>query len=207
MKYNIIYKYTYVYVCINIEYKIYSEDLRSQMIKGLKEKIKTYKQYVKIPEYNLFDIWFNYGYKKSIKQMFKEQFEFIYKAKSNTIKWVETEHKTKVVKIRIVNSRIDYQKIVRSFLDARNLKYWDKTTNKTSNKGLKAFHYREYYDYDGNTKKEWVFGGIKIEDLKEFCMNNNYQTVDKNGKRKDNKIITKEYKNHLYGILANWVLE
>jgi len=211
----------------DIEYKVYAEDLRRQMMEGLEERIKKEKEALQgihkgynIPEYSLCMKWFDYRYQKKTsdgrctapEKSIKCDFESIINSNYtnddtflDTAKWVYEKYNLKVVKIRTVDSRVDYQKIVRSRLDARNIKYWDKETKKTSNKGLKAFHYREYYNYDGKERGGWEFGGIKIEVLKEFCMNNNYETLDKNGKRKDKKTITKEYKNYLYGDLANWV--
>jgi len=208
-----------------IEYKVYTEDLRSQMVEGIQKRLKIETQHKKqrivdynysilIPKYDLFQKWFNYQHhnytkegrhintEKSENYLFGETFLFIYGGKSNTIKWVEEQRKTRVVRIRVVDSNIDYQATVQSFYNARNLKYWDKTTGKTNNKGLKATHYRTYH-YDTDRPCGWKFGGITADDMKEFCRTNGYKT----GTVKDVKTFTKLYKTHTYGDMANWILK
>jgi hypothetical protein len=68
---------------------------------------------------------------------------------------------------------------VTSYYDATNLKYWDKTTGKTSNKGLKAETSYTYTDGYGNSSG-WTFGGIKAGDLCEVMKKNN---IDSKGMR------------------------
>ena len=96
----------------------------------------------------------------------------------------------KNAKFRKLYCTVDYTKSIVSSLNIINLKFWDKDTKTTSNKGLKAEYYRKMYDDD---KNKWTFGGIKIEDIKIMCKNNGLK-LDKQQ--------TKTYK---YGDYAYWL--
>lgn len=117
---------------------------------------------------------------------------------------MEKQLKIKIVKIRVPIEHVKYNESPEGFYYATNLKYWNKITKITSNKGLKAIHYRTYLDNKENKKKSsrggWTFGGITIDSLKSFCKINGYKL------NTDKKKQEREYKKYLYGDMAEWVL-
>lgn len=212
----------------DLEYKVLTNEFITKMITGLQKRLeqekqeiqhllnadKSIKKYPNNTEYDLFRRWFGYRHYINgeikyhpIQNDYKEYIDFAFSAKTNKTNDIQIEKKQKVVVIKIKKSTIFYNKNVRHFLHPTNLKYWDKTTKKTSNRGLKADHYRNYYSYDGKERTNgWSFGGIKIDDIKDFCRNNGYKTFDKNGLIKDEKTLNKEYKKYTYGDMADWIL-
>jgi hypothetical protein len=96
------------------------------------------------------------------------------------------------IKYRRVYKCMDYQKSQKYYYDATNLKYWNSTTKKTSNKNLKAIDIYTYKVGKDKRKTGWHFGGIKSVDIQHFCIKNGLD-----------KIIAKTY---LYGDFGNWIL-
>ena len=94
-----------------------------------------------------------------------------------------------VIPVRKAYKKLDYKGEMRKLWSPLNLKYWDKNTMKTSNKGLKA---DTTWSYVSDNKCGWTFGGIKAYDLEWFCL--------KNGFKKE------KGKKYQYGDYANWFL-
>jgi hypothetical protein len=207
-----------------LEYKILTEELRRTMLKGLQLELNYQKekrinkeiQYQTIPTYQLFIKWFNYSYHirnvglypelkyQSLNQDFTDRNNsYIGDLDYYSKEEMEKELKIKLVKIRVPVEHVNYRESPSGFYYATNLKYWCQSTKKTSNKGLKAIHYRTYLDNkksgSGN-RGGWTFGGITIDSLKSFCRINGYKL------KKDKRTEEREYKKHLYGDMANWVL-
>lgn len=133
----------------------------------------------------------------------------IYHPHSYDIKtWCDDDNKYKyekvivkpedMIKVRCLYKTMNYQ-LTRTYqYNATNIKYYDATTGKTTNKGLKAIH---FYTYENNEKKDvekadrggWVFGGLKVEDMKDFVKKNGFNF--------------EKGKKYTYGDYANWVLK
>jgi hypothetical protein len=97
-------------------------------------------------------------------------------------KKIRQEFKDAGIKIwsrKVEMGRLSLNGRVTSYYDVTNLKGWDKTTGKTSNKGLKADTSYTYTDGYGNSSG-WTFGGIKAGDLCEVMKKNN---IDSKGMR------------------------
>jgi len=204
-------------VFTDIEYKVYTEDLRKSLIEGLQLEIENEKIRIQRilgnmidinnnnPKYNLCNSWFNYTHYHTDKKYtgiqycsalksFKDKYDCSYVNKTEK----------QYIKIRRPIEIVDYKESIFSYYNAINIKYWDKKTGKTNNKGLRATHYRDTYeDSDGKSRiNGWIFGGIKIDDIKDFCKLNGYKTSGK-----DKKTIEKEYKKHTYGDMACWIFK
>jgi hypothetical protein len=96
-----------------------------------------------------------------------------------------------IIRKRFLYKTLDYNLSNNSNHHPTNLKYWDKTTMKTSNRGLKATNAYTYENYDGNACG-WTFGGISSDDISKLCCDNGYKKVK--GVRPQ------------YGDYANWYL-
>jgi len=201
-------------VFTDIECKVYSEDLRRIFINGLHLEIENTKIRIQRhlgnmidinnnnPNYNLFNKWFNFSAYLNGKNS-SSALELFEKS-VNVNMFYSSKTEKQYIKIRRPIEIVDYQETIISKYNAKNLKYWDKKTGKTNNKGLRATHYRNTYeDSDGKSRTNgWIFEGIKIDNIKDFCKLNGYKTSGK-----DKKTIEKEYKKHTYGDMANWILK
>jgi len=110
--------------------------------------------------------------------------------KYNNINDIHSSIKDYLIKIRIKIGSMDLKKTQRHYYSPLNLKYWDKTTLKTSNKGLKAdttYSWSDEYSRGG-----WTFGGITSNDLEKCCVYNGF--------------IKEKKKKYQYGDYANWYL-
>jgi hypothetical protein len=103
-----------------------------------------------------------------------------------------------LIKIKFSIGSMDLTKTQRNYYNPLNLKYWDKTTFKTSNKGLKAD--TTYSWSDDYSRGGWKFGGITADDLELICLKNGFKVEKemRKGKEKDKK--------YQYGEFANWYL-
>jgi hypothetical protein len=95
-----------------------------------------------------------------------------------------------VIKIRVVEKTLDYAGLNRRYYDATNIKHFDPTTFKTSNKGLKADTTWTYTS--GDRTAGWTFGGIDAKDMERFAVKNGFK------KEKNEK--------YVYGDYAIWIL-
>jgi hypothetical protein len=150
----------------------YSENAINEIKKILKQK----------PKYS------NQTYQEIVFKKLNEKFNLTHKGSL----------KPYLIKIKLSIGSMDLTKTQRNYYNPLNLKYWDKTTFKTSNKGLKAdttYSWSDDYHRGG-----WKFGGITADDLELICLRNGFK-VDKEmrkGKEKDKK--------YQYGEFANWYL-
>jgi hypothetical protein len=95
------------------------------------------------------------------------------------------------VKIKKIVKKLDYSQSYQSYFSISNLKYWNKHTHKTSNKGLTAFNMWSY-ENENHRRAGWSFGGIKVGCLEDLCINNGFK------KEKGTK--------YQYGDYAEWYL-
>lgn len=95
-----------------------------------------------------------------------------------------------VIKIRVVEKTLNYAGLNRRYYDATNIKHFDPTTFKTSNKGLKADTTWTYTTNDRTAG--WTFGGIDAKDMERFAVKNGFK------KEKGEK--------YVYGDYAIWIL-
>lgn len=147
-------------------------------IKEIKDVLKSNKKYT------------NYYYKDVLNDK-------LYKEKYNP-KYVPPNVKPYLIKMRFETGKMDLTKTPRTYYNPKNLKYWDKTTLKTSNKGLKA---DTTYSWSGDgCRGGWTFGGITADDLESICILNGFKIEKemRKGKEKDKK--------YQYGDFANWYL-
>lgn len=151
-------------------------------IKEIKDILKTKKQYT------------NTYYREILNDK-------LYKDKYNP-KNVPDYIKPYLIKMRFETGKMDLTKTPRTYYNPKNLKYWDKTTMKTSNKGLKAdttYSWSDEYHRGG-----WTFGGITADDLERICVLNGFK-IEKEIKTKNGKEKEKD-KKYQYGDFANWFL-
>ena len=73
---------------------------------------------------------------------------------------------------KVVMGSLDLKASMKTKHDASNLKRWDVTTSKTSNRGLTANTSYIYSD-DYKNYHSWTFGGIKSGDLEIIMKKNN----------------------------------
>lgn len=120
------------------------------------------------------------------------------KDKSNMISYLNdyydkyNEELGYVIRKKYIHKTLDYKGYVSGYYNPRNLKYWDKTSMITSNKGLKAISIWTYADKNYKCRGNWRFGGITAGDLEIFCKINGFK------KEKGKK--------YQYGDYANWFL-
>jgi len=96
-----------------------------------------------------------------------------------------------IIRKRFLHKTLDYKQSNNSYYHPSNLKYWDKTTMKPSNRGLKSTNAYIYETYKGNPCG-WTFNGISSDDLSKLCYDNGFKKVK--GVRPQ------------YGDYANWYL-
>jgi hypothetical protein len=84
--------------------------------------------------------------------------------------------------------QMDYSSTPKYHYNAKNIKFWDKKTQKPNNKGLEADRTFNYIYERG-----WKLNGITLDEIKVFCHSNGLD-----------KKISKNYK---YGDYANWILK
>ena len=97
------------------------------------------------------------------------------------------------IKMRKPFKKMDYALTPIYHYNAKNIKFWDDKTKKTSNKGLEADRSFMYYESYSRHMKGWKFNGITLDEIKVFCHSNGLD-----------KKISKNYK---YGDYANWILK
>ena len=97
------------------------------------------------------------------------------------------------IKMRKPFKQMDYSSTPKYHYNAKNIKFWDKKTQKPSNRGLEADHTFSYINEETNHTRGWKFNGITLDEIKSFCLINGLD-----------KIISKNYK---YGDYANWILK
>jgi hypothetical protein len=95
------------------------------------------------------------------------------------------------IKVRVKIGKMDLKKTPRQYYNPLNLKWWDKTTKKTSNKGLKA-DTTYSWSYGSGERGGWVFGGLTADDMEKFAMRNGFK-FEKGEK-------------YYYGHFAEWFL-
>jgi hypothetical protein len=86
---------------------------------------------------------------------------------------------------------LDYKASVISEYSIINLKYYDKITKKTTNKGLTATYIYKSIIRDKHNKSQWEFNGFKMADLEMVCKWNGYI----------------KNKGDQYGHLAEWYIK
>lgn len=126
---------------------------------------------------------------------------YLYREKYNP-KNVPDKIKPYLIKVRFEVGKMDLTKTPRTYYDIKNLKWWDKTTLKTSNKGLKAD--TTYSWSEDGSRGGWTFGGITADDLERICLLNGFK-IEKEIKIKNGKEKSKD-KKYQYGDFANWFL-
>ena len=92
------------------------------------------------------------------------------------------------IKMRKTFKQMDYSSTPIYHYSAKNIKFWDKKTQKPSNKGLEIDRTFNYIYERG-----WKLNGITLDEIKVFCHSNGLD-----------KKISKNYK---YGDYANWILK
>jgi hypothetical protein len=107
-------------------------------------------------------------------------------------KKVPADLKPYMIKIRFHISTMDLTKTPIHYDSIFNFKQWDKTTKKTSNKGLKADTTYTCTNWNGNPSG-WSFGGTSADSLSYMC--------EQNGFKADKK------KKYNYGDYAEWYLK
>lgn len=117
---------------------------------------------------------------------------------------IPTNIKPYLIKIRFEIGKMDFKQTPRPYYNPINLKWWDKTTMKTSNKGLKADTTYSWTDNDG-TRGGWKFGGITSDDLENICITNGFILEKEISTNKNGKERVKNIKPQ-YGHYADWFL-
>lgn len=157
-------------------------DLSDTTINQIKDILKTKKK------------WTDKTYKEILcNKLYKEKYN---------IKDVPDYMKSRLIKIRFEIGKMDLKQSPVYYYNPKNLKYWDKKTMKTSNKGLKAD--TTYSWSDDYSRGGWTFGGISADDLERICVINGFK-IEKEIRIKNEKekLKNKKYK---YGEFANWFL-
>jgi hypothetical protein len=106
-------------------------------------------------------------------------------------KFVPEDLRKYLIKIRVSIGSMDLTLTPTPYYSLINLKYWNKTTKKTSNKGQRADHtysWANEYRWGG-----WQFGGISADDLWAIC--------------KKNGFVEEKKKKYQYGDYAQWYLK
>ena len=162
-------------------YKYLSDEKMYETFREIEEYYKIhcpdYKDEVKLYEWLSAD-----NYKENNKRN-----KYFFYSKSNK----PTELNT--IKIREPFQEMDYSSTPKYHYNAKNIKFWDKKTQKPSNRGLEADHTFSYINNDTNHTRGWKFNGITLDEIKSFCLINGLD-----------KITSKNYK---YGDYANWIFK
>lgn len=106
------------------------------------------------------------------------------------LRFLPEDLKPYMIKIRLHIGTMDLQKTKIPYLSIFNFKQWDKTTKKTSNKGLKA---DTTYTWNWNgTPRGWKFGGLPADSIAVLCRKNGF---------------IEDKKKYNYGDYAEWYLK
>jgi hypothetical protein len=98
-----------------------------------------------------------------------------------------------LIKIRLPIGSMDLTLTPTPYYSIINLKHWNKTTKKTSNKGLRADHTYSWVSESGYRWGGWRFGGISADDLWAIC--------------KKNGFVEEKKKKYNYGDYAEWYMK
>lgn len=121
-----------------------------------------------------------------------------YQTNCQMFEYRETQHnmayKTHTHKYpkRCVVKTMDLTKTPRDYYSVLNVKHWDATTKKTSNKGLVA-DTTYSYSADSGCRGGWTFGGLEAHSLKDMAILNGFPVVKK--------------VKYQYGDYALWILK
>lgn len=78
-----------------------------------------------------------------------------------------------LIKVKAHIGTMDYAKSRRPYESPLNIKKYNQTTGKTSNKGLKAVDWDTYSYVNGwCVHRQWSFGGITCDDIERLCVDN-----------------------------------
>jgi len=165
-----------VKTCIKEKYD-WDYNYRYQTIHKIKEILTQHIGYSKETSK-----YFDYTYQEQVYKTLNEKY--------NNINDIHPSIKDYLIKIKCKVGSMDLTKTQRHYFNPLNLKFWDKTTLKTSNKGLKAdttYSWTEEWGRGG-----WKFGGITADELEHICIINGFKKEKK--------------KKYQYGDYANWYL-
>jgi hypothetical protein len=83
-----------------------------------------------------------------------------------------------LIKVKAHIGTMDYAKIRRPYSCPLNIKKYNHTTGKTSNRGLKAVDYDTYSYVKGwCIYRQWAFGGITCDDIEKLCVENGLKKI------------------------------